>query len=487
MRCQLISFGVTVCLAVSLVTAAGLELHGRRDDVEVRERVVIGDPDAAEGLTVCFKTRSWEGDLAWDTHLTRRDGVLTARTEFAYDPDDRQAINERLNGTSASMGLYTWGTSVNGDIDVYVPSAKTFSIEKRFTDAVAGRTGLGEHRTEVFRLADYFDALAWRLVEWGRYYHTDTSGQNVGQELSELFRVPVPPECFIKVDVANTRGSGQTIVISTANQPAEPVVEPYDGGPLSIDAWTDGFDRWGNIERDSTVIVSGEEGAWIYPYVKGTGGEALVEYKYGSGVYFIPRATAENWDSLSPSEQLRTEPNALHFGGTRLFYATKEEPVNMIRSHDGKVIELYTRSEHGLKLTAIDALTGEELSVTDLSALREPCGFICAGELTLVYEQGGGEFALIEDRDGSCGKVLDGYAQLELGDPETGYIDSPLFSQYADLAWDGARLAVSSDLAVMVMDSTGLLFAADYSLSTCCEDGEPNFNYERPVTVSFGT
>ena len=80
-----------LALLFSLGTLAGghLWVNGARDRMDIRETVITGDPAAAAGLAVTYRTRDQEGRLLWETTYTPG-GAERAETDFRFSAEGEQ-------------------------------------------------------------------------------------------------------------------------------------------------------------------------------------------------------------------------------------------------------------------------------------------------------------------------------------------------------------------------------------------------------------
>ena len=80
-----------LALLFSLGTLAGghLWVNGARERMDIRETVITGDPAAAAGLAVTYRTRDQENHLLWETTYTPG-GAERAETDFRFSAEGEQ-------------------------------------------------------------------------------------------------------------------------------------------------------------------------------------------------------------------------------------------------------------------------------------------------------------------------------------------------------------------------------------------------------------
>lgn len=476
MKRYLIGFSLLLCFAAGLLVWTSVSVNSRRDQVEVRETVIYGDRSAARGLTVGFRSASFSGQrLRWNTVFTLGEGELRPETEFAY----------------VKKWNYAWDWSWRAQM---LPASWNFSGSNWLFDSpnqrlmnmllpaqgVAARTQVGETRTEVVSLADYYQYFPLTLSASWRY-HSYFMDEGDAVLLGRIFRLPVLPEYYVQVSVTRWGENEADRFYRSAETGAyaEPVIVPASAdhtaeAPYVEGSWSDGWTL-------SMPAVPAENGVYVYPSCRTEDGEELFEYPDGPGVYFIPMGL----------EQGAAEPGWLALRRTRLFYPTNGQPLDMYLSEDGGSLLLYTRENERLVLTCLDSVTGEARQVLDLLDMTDTDLLVTKvldGLYLAVLENG--DLALVEERDGQCRALLTSRIDLDLevrlGSRDLGL--RHLIFENTAMAWDGQRLALAdcySEL-VAVIDSTGLRFLAQYDYSPRW-DGRGSYNiYEKlPMTVWF--
>ncbi len=491
MKRYLIGFSLLLVLAAGLLMGTSLAVNSRRDRVEVREEVLLGSREAAEGLTVGLRMRNYSygaRGLAWHTRFTIGAGDVEPETDFTYRPSTETHWDQLLDDRSR-LDLETWGYggSTNGG------SGYDFShwLEAPAQD-VAARTDAGQRRTETVPMADYYDSFPWILYS-GSIYIGAPEGEQTSQQpaelfrstdeavsrrLAELFRVPVEPDYYLLVTVGK-KSAGQIVEygVFPAEAPQEPVTSPMpDGGAAGADegepAWPES--RWDRFS-EFLCLADTEAGLWIYPSVRTEDGRELVEYRDGPGVYLLPRISAEKFRA----SQGGADPDSLDLEEARLAYATDAAPLYLRASPDGSRLLLWARKDGRLSLTVIDTRTCQAERVTDLLPMEAEQDRRCR-----LVEQNGlylltlwnGDTVLAAETEYGYDAVLWTHLESEQIGTAVGDDAVTLWNLFhsgldLDLAWDGERLAVCGEdiqtqqWIVLVADETGLRFLGRYDYS----------------------
>lgn len=492
MKRYLIGFSLLLVLASGLLVGTSLAVNSRRDRVEVREEVLLGSREAAEGLTVGLRMRNYRYGLTWHTRFTIGAGDVEPETDFTYGTSTETHWDQLLDDRSR-LDLEMWGHSgsTNG-----APGFDFSDWLEAPAQDVAARTDAGQQRTELVPLADYYDSFPWilysreilmRYVSASEEEHmspqqaedlqntVQSTVEAVSRQLAELFWVPVEPDDYLSVTIGkDDEGNIVDYDMSLVAGPQEPVTSPMpdsgadEGQPARPES------RWHRFS-EFFCLADTEAGLWIYPSVRTEDGRELVEYRDGPGVYLLPRISAEKLQASNDN----MDPDGLDLGEARLAYATDAAPLYLRASPDGSRLLLWTRKDGRLSLTVIDTRTCQAERVTDLLPMEAEQDMTCR-----LMEQNGlylltmwnGDTVLAAEAEHGYDAVLWTHLDPEqigtaVGDDAVMIWDLFHSGLGLDLAWDGERLAVCGRHAqnpqwiVVVADETGLRFMGRYDYS----------------------
>lgn len=420
-------------LAASIGTLIGghIWLNSARDQVELTEYVLDGDP-AAAGVTVTFRARDAEGHLNWETTFTPG-GAETAETAFAFSAKE-QPLQSRARDT---VSLYTFGSGG------YLRSGRAFELEDDpYTPvlafrAVADRTPDGTERTETVRLADYYEYYPIVLDVDKRYYWASISSLD-NSFLGEYFRLKVPEDKQLEIMVR--KDDGGNIVSLQYNQIGE------------REDWVNSS----GVITDRGIYMIAES------YNQDGISDNRLQCRDGSGVHFIPVRDLE-------SEQQDGWSDWWDVSKIRLFYPTGDARTLYLGvSPDESKLLLYTQENNMLVLTILDAVTGEALQRLDLVECEGGFPNLERVEQNdLYFVMADSQFCLIAETGGRYQRVLTG--------------ETDIFSQYyyyldnALVAWDGKHMAIAAasyycsfynsyehNILLGVWDQKGLLYLGGY-------------------------
>lgn len=459
---RLVIFALVLVLSAGLIAGTCVSLFDRQDDVEVREVTAFGDRSAAGGLRVQFHS-VMNNLCTWDTSLTLGGGEIAPESVFTWAFDHMELDTFWMWHEYFTMEL--WDPGFSPYISQSIPTA--------YARNVVNRTNPGERRCEVVHPADYFEYWPWNVVAayreegWSFTRHLDAQGDR-GVELSELFRVKLPEELMAEVWVnKNDKGEVTSMFSSVTDAWHEPVVDSPE-------------DNYGTYTIQRTPLLSDlrirpcgtadGRGIWLYPTVLDASGENVLEYRDGQGLYFIPAATAEIWNSLSASEILALDPGELIVNRAKLLYSTDETPVYVRLSRDGGAVQLYTKVDDTLWLTVLDPQTGEVLDRVEIMPMEgEELQLTVEKDELLLYMDYGGNLTVLEERGSGEEPVFHVKLDKEISFEGLGRLDECLFdsTDYLDFAFDGARLALANGIerTVLTADRSGVTYLARLNFS----------------------
>ncbi len=497
MKKYLAVFIVILALAAGLMGATFAAVWSTRADVEVRQAVFSGTPDAARGLTVSMRTRAAGRRLAWQTSFTLdgEDPEPESELEIMGEIPDEYRLMFREPTVSITPQDWCCGTTaLSGGIDLGAVTEN--ADEARLLRDVASRTRPGTFRQETVRMADWADSIGWsfNLHEWNKVHSVTPEDR---ERFGELFKISVPEDLYLCVTVGkNSSGSVTHVTVGEADGPADPVETPWETNSSDPQV-TYGFGSYSLYFSVIYGVMDGDTGVCFYPSSKNLDGEEMVECALGRGVYFIPFLTMEEWQETS-AEEPYTEPWSVNLDGLKLLYPLEAEMLRM-ELNEGR-LELYTKEAGKIYFTAIDTSTGEELSRFEVmeAAPEGESLVIIDGSLALVVS--GNELGLV-DRSGGAGPLLRAFVDMEKvytrgNSSNYEYKNSELFARDGvKLAWDGERLAVASWhlQEVMIVDASGEIYHAQFILSSldsaaCSRNnglGAMDSYYLSPMEISF--
>lgn len=194
MKRSIITAGLVFVIALAGLAITYFYVNGQQDQVNIRETVLKGDPAAAEGITLKFKTCDVDtGQLLWNTDYRISSGAQ-ARSEFQRVTNGRYC--EDWDKNEASF-YEAFPSGHNSDEENSVEKFPSSAIEDLIKD-IAGRTKNGETLTETYQMKDYFDYypldLQVDMTEEKPYIGVNTS-------TSDYFKIPAPENYPLDVSV----------------------------------------------------------------------------------------------------------------------------------------------------------------------------------------------------------------------------------------------------------------------------------------------
>ena len=461
-------------LLFSLGTLAGghLWVNGARERMDIRETVITGDPAAAAGLAVTYRTRDQENHLLWETTYTPG-GAERAETDFRFSAKGERESYYRRTMVSLEQASDNFHA---GGVRIPTENERDYYYDLLLLPAwdVASRTPVGEERTETVRLADYYEyyPLSFNILS------VDNPGLNASLnsdeyvQLEEYFQVAVEEAVLRTVTVI--RGS-ESMSVEMTRADDDP---SHEGGYLSSE---------GVITEDGIFLIAESTDSNGVP-------DNRLQCPAGQGIHFIPIQ-----DPDAPQDP--TMPDGLDLSGLRLFYSTGEaRTLRLSISPDKKELLLYTHEDGKLTLSVIDAVTGELLQCLDLleDTGTQYIQLIETDALHLAITEED-RFSLVSKEGGRYAQVLSG--QMGMTEEEERAVR--LGGGRQMLAWDGRRMALASawqdafyyggsgtgniyNNSVGVWDRNGLQFLGGYSFAlsrdtgSSCYSGGPD-----PLSLTF--
>lgn len=493
MKKSLCLFLALLVLGSVCIVSAHSVINEKRDQVELTESVVYGDPAAAEGLVLDLHV-TCNRRLFWDTTRTFEENAKN-ETDFHFSlVQEHESYKYSYSGVSVDLGGNI-GVSYGGDgveLSDDVLSGDFCGYEEIVKDVVS-RAEPGVEYTETVFLSDYMDYYPLNFVidldafavaeddSDGTSYYSVLDIQHefpeLHQWLCDYFRIPVDRNYAVTVTV----------------------LKNYEGKILDIDMMHgDGY--WLNIMTGSVIT---EDACYFALSIEDPDGDPVDAglIPGGFGIYRIPFV----YEDVNGSGD---EIKLADIRGLENVYSLPpgESPRELQLSADGEDILFATGGEHGFKITVLDAETSREkqkLDITDADwvTMYYYDGYMaaCSNErLILIEKTPDGEYRRAIDTD------ISGDEALKNG----------ISWRSSDMTWDGEKLAIAVSRYeekeyydsysgetyrwsretcgcwLSVYDATGLLYSSiiDSSLSTGTEysnynDMETRFVYYDPVEV----
>lgn len=263
-------FLVLICLAVGGLAGMAVWVSKDEEAVEVTQTTLLGDPAAAQGLTITANNQL-DNHLFWGTQFPAQDAGQ-AQTQFRFSLQKQQyernyVDTPELMIPSTSGGMGTSGEFSPEELSDWRSGMFITPAADLAKDMVPNQT-----KTETVLLADYCDTLPIGMED---YYYRYRSGEayfemmkRQQQVLQDFFAIPAPEKFQI------------TYTLTTGSE----------GGVNDIQVQSD---QWINL---NTATAQGE-GGWYFTldsYVSQEdareGGISLdlSHIRDGYGVYFIP-------------------------------------------------------------------------------------------------------------------------------------------------------------------------------------------------------
>lgn len=371
----LLLFPVAVCL-----------VDGEKEKVVITEEVISGDPQAAAGLTLLWKT-AWQRQLLWETEYTVGSREEPA-SDFTFRPE--KVSWEGIPEESVSVEIYGgWAAyDIVGEVNSYWPE---------ITAAVAMRTNPGERHTETVRFADYY--------EYYPVHFSVTSGSGTydyGEEgWTDFFRIPVQREHLLEI-TAEKDAEGNCVAIECLKMAGG--VGVYESG------------AFGEQDCFFTFSCKTEEGEYFCPGA-------------GSRIFYIPDITQVNNVVVKPVCELEE-------GVAPVELCRREDSLYLVAEEDGQIcLKVYQLDgEIPVLLQSLQVCSGKE-------GVYWRGIFPTEGGLLLVWSDC--SFAFIEEKDGRyeifCKDIFPG---ADCAEDTAGYEN--VFTKENAICFDGERLALSA-------------------------------------------
>ena len=203
---------LALLLGVSAVFAA-CAMDAPKDQVAFTERVVYGDPAAADGLTVALHEQ-YRNYLHWASTLSFTESSYTAHTDYTFEHDRYWNNN---SGVVRSLNIWD-GMLVSYDLDQ--DSALAAAV-----NALEDKVQPGTTASALLRVADYYETypLDVNIVLTDMFYGTQPAYQ-LGPEqdamtrIQDYFQIPVLDDQYLEVEVGKSVNGGSSVGMSSTEQ-----------------------------------------------------------------------------------------------------------------------------------------------------------------------------------------------------------------------------------------------------------------------------
>lgn len=417
-------------LSLAGITIAAVTINASRDQVELTATTIAGDPAVLDGLDLRLRTTLGHY-LFWDTaYIPAAD--IDPETTFDFSTIRRGETSERhYSGVDLSSGL-SYGFCMSGSgyrADDFENGER--GLIKAYNELYR-ETPVGEERTKIIDLSDYYDYYPitgsiylpeYHLsMEWEdahlTYTPTPASKLYVAWRLNEYFKIPMLPNQQLEISVKRSANGHSSGIGSRSHSVVEAVeVERYAMNTHSVVA--DGacyFTINAQTTTGNPIDVSQIEG-----------GYGIYRLPYSGGAINID--ALENVYPLDPA------------GGSLMELALTPDQTRLL---------LYVKDGNTLRLTVIDRASMTAVQTVDLGKF--------SGDGSFSFYDGGdyhvlcldyARMLLVEaDANGVYGISLDVAVDadsLGLGEKETGHLRYMYSTQI--MAWDGERLAMADYMA----------------------------------------
>ena len=204
----LAAMAALLVLSLALLVGAHLAVNSRRDQVDWDVTVLEGDLSAAQGVTAAIRLQDREGNLFWDTALTIGSEGYEADTDFAFLQEPPEDVSEPVQEWSvdtftASSTLSLLEVTGAADVKTRVLQGEQSDFPWLAIRDVFSRTPMGETRTEIVDLADYYEEFPLMVTE----YQSSVSGRIVSDHPRTLAPTlgPMPENTMVEITVNRNR------------------------------------------------------------------------------------------------------------------------------------------------------------------------------------------------------------------------------------------------------------------------------------------
>lgn len=191
MRKSLIIGGLVFAFAAAGLIGIIINVSARAEDVHLTEEILVGDKAYAEDISFQINSQ-WEEKLSWET-LVDIGEETKVDTEFTFYPD---GMNIQYDSEHTVSLEYSTGFGYGSSAHLLGEDGPVDLPYKEIFEDVATRTKNGEERTEVVKLADYYDYFELELnVSDDRYLaRYITSDFEAGKFITEGIGMRIPED-----------------------------------------------------------------------------------------------------------------------------------------------------------------------------------------------------------------------------------------------------------------------------------------------------
>lgn len=478
--------GAILLVCLLTFTAATAFFIAASDDVEVFQKILYGDPKAAEGLKVDFRVQ-YKNTLHWDIHCDPVTGE--SDTEFTFSHDDPFYVPYDHGPSGVMMYAlmdyrahhFSWEPlpGVPEDSGIFKLAEYLNSLPAPEYEQDGNSTVAQEEICHTVDLSDYFEYYLFEgdvdlfgsgwIPFWNVCSEYSSAATEGSQLLAKLFNG------YFKIPVKDNA----TVLVS---------VFEYRNGRREY--------HFGGFPEDSTFFcpesfsfVSGNSCYFVF---SNTMGHDVSQIPGGWGIYRLDY-------TLTGTQDIATAQLSTAYPLDAAGYVQRME-----LSADGKRILLINARGDGTYLTVIDLATMATLQEIEIYH---------GTEAPYIHVDIHDDFILTGYGSRLCVYQLlaDGTYEQRI-DVDTGFSDQPqLLNRYADfVAFDGQRLAIVDILmryemegdtsygyetcgfALQIFDSTGLLYHGEYGTTLEPADrngfryGDFNYaNYNAPFLLEW--
>lgn len=423
----LAAMAALLVLSLALLVGAHLAVNSRRDQVDWDVTVLEGDLSAAQGVTAAIRLQDREGNLFWDTALTIGSEGYEADTDFAFLQEPPEDVSEPVQEWSvdtftASSTLSLLEVTGAADVEARVLQGEQSDFPWLAIRDVFSRTPMGETRTEIVDLADYYEEFPLMVTE----YQSSVSGRIVSDHPRTLAPTlgPMPENTMVEITVNRNR-------------------------TVTVSAMAESETLWPQIQ----FLPWGEGGLVYADMVNQTGDRAPFssDIPLGQGICYLSTEGDGELTLCLPFDLSRTEI------------------LDMELDSEGQLL-VWTCEEDTLFLTVADPDTGavrQRLELLDMgdgylsmTSQREDCLLV-----TVESRDSGGRFCLLERQTGAYAPALEGRLDAPEAEEDRHALEDDLLEQGTVFLWDGERLVwtvgdvlyseITRGIPLAVYDKTG--------------------------------
>ncbi len=440
-----------LALAVSLTGVLWTAVTVSRgiDDVVYTQRTVVGDPTAADGVTLQHKVQHKQF-LHWDSTLSFSDGQHRSETTFTYTSDRVQESREY-----EPSGVMLW-MDAGADFNADLPRERHRGFDRIMYDLYMD-TAIGETNSITVRLADVYAyyPLVIQADFGGLHFFSDENlyienpadnayaavWRHVAQGFEDFFRIPVCTEEEYGLELSKrSDGMHSSFGVTEASHEKERYVM-------------------------TSYSASTEKGSWFTFTTHTTEGN-LVDTSLipgGYGIYYLP--VMQKAQQAAPCDGILVEDMRCMYS---MDPAVEVESLSL-SADESKLIVSYVTPDRSLWVDVVDAQSGERLQTMELYQIPDD-GDVWVDTMQeegcLVYFVGGLQLIVLEETPQGVERKL----CVPEDRPEGFY-----YGRYdCRIGWDGERLVLTGnygdsyrdvDVAVSVYTDKGLEYAGVYACS----------------------